>query len=78
MRIRCGTAFQPGDRRRAGALSAAQDVFIEGGLGWIPATTWRMDQHFERFRDEVRISSGVRRICERAFLVYDAADRRAR
>jgi predicted TIM-barrel fold metal-dependent hydrolase len=28
-------------------------VFIEGGLGWIPATTWRMDQHFERFRDEV-------------------------
>jgi predicted TIM-barrel fold metal-dependent hydrolase len=28
-------------------------VFIEGGLGWIPAATWRMDQHFERFRDEV-------------------------
>jgi uncharacterized protein len=28
-------------------------VFIEGGLGWIPATTWRMDQHFDRFRDEV-------------------------
>ena len=28
-------------------------VFIEGGLGWIPSTTWRMDQHFERFRSEV-------------------------
>lgn len=28
-------------------------VFIEGGFGWVPATTWRMDQHFERFRDEV-------------------------
>src|SRR5439155_251231 len=28
-------------------------VFIEGGFGWIAATTWRMDQHFERFRDEV-------------------------
>jgi predicted TIM-barrel fold metal-dependent hydrolase len=28
-------------------------VFIEGGMGWIPSTTWRMDQHFERFRSEV-------------------------
>ena len=28
-------------------------VFIEGGFGWIPPTMWRMDQHFERFRDEV-------------------------
>jgi hypothetical protein len=28
-------------------------VFIEGGFGWIPATVWRMDQHFERFRSEV-------------------------
>lgn len=28
-------------------------VFIEGGYGWVPATTWRMDQHFERFRSEV-------------------------
>ncbi len=28
-------------------------VFIEGGFGWIPSTTWRMDQHFERFRSEV-------------------------
>ena len=28
-------------------------VFIEGGFGWIPSATWRMDQHFERFRDEV-------------------------
>src|ERR1700709_748267 len=28
-------------------------VFIEGGFGWIPSTTWRMDQHFDRFRDEV-------------------------
>ena len=28
-------------------------VFIEGGFGWIPSTMWRMDQHFERFRDEV-------------------------
>jgi len=30
-----------------------QIVFIEGGFGWIPATTWRMDQHFDRFRSEV-------------------------
>ena len=28
-------------------------VFIEGGFGWVPATVWRMDQHFERFRSEV-------------------------
>ena len=28
-------------------------VFIEGGFGWIPSTTWRMDQHFEHFRSEV-------------------------
>ena len=28
-------------------------VFIEGGFGWIPSATWRMDQHFEKFRDEV-------------------------
>ena len=28
-------------------------VFIEGGFGWISSTMWRMDQHFERFRDEV-------------------------
>jgi uncharacterized protein len=28
-------------------------VFIEGGYGWVPATCWRMDQHFDRFRDEV-------------------------
>jgi predicted TIM-barrel fold metal-dependent hydrolase len=29
-------------------------VFIEGGFGWVPATTWRMDQHFDRFRSEVQ------------------------
>ena len=28
-------------------------IFIEGGFGWVPSTTWRMDQHFERFRSEV-------------------------
>jgi predicted TIM-barrel fold metal-dependent hydrolase len=28
-------------------------VFIEGGFGWIPATCWRMDQHFASFRSEV-------------------------
>jgi predicted TIM-barrel fold metal-dependent hydrolase len=28
-------------------------VFIEGGFGWVPAITWRMDAHFERFRSEV-------------------------
>ena len=28
-------------------------VFIEGGFGWVPSTTWRMDQQFEHFRDEV-------------------------
>jgi predicted TIM-barrel fold metal-dependent hydrolase len=29
-------------------------VFIEGGFGFVPAITWRMDQHFERFRSEVQ------------------------
>lgn len=29
-------------------------VFIEGGFGWVPAMKWRLDQHFARFRDEVR------------------------
>ena len=28
-------------------------VFIEGGFGWIPSATWRMDRHFESFRSEV-------------------------
>ena len=28
-------------------------VFIEGGFGWIPSATWRMDRHFEAFRSEV-------------------------
>ena len=28
-------------------------VFIEGGFGWIPSATWRMDRHFETFRSEV-------------------------
>ena len=28
-------------------------VFIEGGFGWVPAITWRMDKHWQRFRDEV-------------------------
>ncbi len=28
-------------------------VFIEGGFGWIPSATWRMDRHFDHFRDEV-------------------------
>jgi uncharacterized protein len=28
-------------------------VFIEGGFGWVPAVTWRMDKHWQRFRDEV-------------------------
>ena len=28
-------------------------VFIEGGFGWIPPATWRMDRHFETFRSEV-------------------------
>ena len=28
-------------------------VFIEGGFGWVPAITWRMDKHWQRFRGEV-------------------------
>jgi predicted TIM-barrel fold metal-dependent hydrolase len=28
-------------------------VFIEGGFGWVPAMKWRLDRHFDRFRDEV-------------------------
>src|SRR6202000_730174 len=28
-------------------------VFIEGGFGGIPSAPWRMDRHFDHFRDEV-------------------------
>lgn len=28
-------------------------VFIEGGFGWVPATVWRLDRHYARFRSEV-------------------------
>jgi uncharacterized protein len=28
-------------------------VMIEGGFGWLPALTWRLDKVFERMRDEV-------------------------
>jgi uncharacterized protein len=28
-------------------------VMIEGGFGWLPALTWRLDKLFERMRDEV-------------------------
>ncbi len=28
-------------------------VMIEGGFGWLPALTWRLDRLFERMRDEV-------------------------
>ena len=39
---------------------------------------WRMDQHFERFRERGSASQAPSvRICARAFLVHDPADRRA-
>ena len=54
-------------------------VFIEGGFGWIPSATWRMDRHFERFPQRGAASQAPAvGICEGAFLVHDAADRRAR
>jgi predicted TIM-barrel fold metal-dependent hydrolase len=28
-------------------------VAIEGGFGWVPSLTWRLDRHWEKFRDEV-------------------------
>lgn len=28
-------------------------VFIEGGFAWVPSAAWRMDKHWQRFRDEV-------------------------
>ena len=28
-------------------------VMIEGGFGWLPSLTWRLDKLFERMRDEV-------------------------
>ena len=34
-------------------------VFIEGGFGYIPSTTWRMDQHFDASATRSRTSSGV-------------------
>ena len=47
-------AGEPCHRRRAGALFRSSSfVFIEGGFGFIPGITWRMDTHFERFRSEV-------------------------
>ena len=36
-------------------------VFIEGGFGWIPSATWRMDRHFEASAARCRISSAGRR-----------------
>ena len=53
-------------------------VFIEGGFGWIPSAIWRMDQHFETFRERGAASEAEAvGICEGAFLVHHAADRRA-
>ena len=53
-------------------------VFIEGGFGWIPSATWRMDQHFETLPQRGAASQAPAvGICEGAFLVHDAADRRA-
>jgi len=50
-----------------------QIVFIEA-LGWIPATTWRMDQHFERFRERGPASQRhPSEYVKRAFLVHDAS-----
>ena len=28
-------------------------IFIEGGFAWVPSTAWRMDQHWQHFRDEI-------------------------
>ena len=54
-------------------------VFIEGGFGWIASTMWRMDQHFERFRERGPAPQAPSvRICDGAFLVHDPADRRTR
>jgi predicted TIM-barrel fold metal-dependent hydrolase/nitrite reductase/ring-hydroxylating ferredoxin subunit len=53
-------------------------VFIEGGFGWIPSATWRMDRHFESLPQRGAASQAPAvGICEGAFLVHDAADRRA-
>ena len=53
-------------------------VFIEGGFGWIPSATWRMDRHFEALPQRGAASQAPAvGICEGAFLVHDAADRRA-
>jgi predicted TIM-barrel fold metal-dependent hydrolase len=29
-------------------------IFIESGFSWVPALKWRLDQHRQRFADEVR------------------------
>jgi len=46
-----------GDRGLPERFPRLKDLFIEGGFGWIPSTTWRMDQapSLRRFRGEVRI-----------------------
>src|SRR6266480_2041486 len=55
----CPRANEPLGRRRYWPIYAlAQELDLPlgihvGGYGGIPATTWRMDQHFERFRSEV-------------------------
>ena len=50
-------------------------LLVETGFAWAPALCWRLDQHWERMRDEVpHVKRTAVRICARTLLVFVAAD----
>src|SRR5262249_32294352 len=50
----CPMSAKPATLGAPARLPQQKIVFIEGGFGFVPAITWRMDQHFDCFRSEVQ------------------------